>query len=364
MKQPWMKFFPVDWRADPKLRKCGLAAQGLWINLCGYMHEAEPYGHLLLDGIDTEVEEIALLVSRPLAEVAPALADLANRGVFNRTAQGVIYSRRMVRFAVRSEQNTKNGLNGGNPNLKRDANRTTNREQNRTTNRNDQVSDNQIGGSDNRNGVGLTDPVESSDKTQKLDARSYKLEEASTSRSTRASEPEAKTAPPTESTAAALPPGSHSPAAHALADALLAELDIEPGGDIPFEIMGYLERAELWAAGSISKGLVVEAARVAKAENGATFPSLRFIEGILIKRAQKLKDRISRPLATNGAAVRPPVTYQAPKPIVVTDEQWIVALKTYRQHGMWSAPGNAPNCGGCLVPQAILDTHGYGRKKA
>ena len=51
MTKPWLKFYPADWRADPRLRMCSLAARGLWIELMSYMHEGEPYGHLTIDGV-------------------------------------------------------------------------------------------------------------------------------------------------------------------------------------------------------------------------------------------------------------------------------------------------------------------------
>jgi hypothetical protein len=47
---PWMKFYPADWRSDPMLRLCSLAARGLWAEMICLMHEAEPYGSLLVNG--------------------------------------------------------------------------------------------------------------------------------------------------------------------------------------------------------------------------------------------------------------------------------------------------------------------------
>ena len=50
MSGPWMKFYPSDWRADPALRMCSLGARGLWAEMMCIMHEAEPYGCLLVNG--------------------------------------------------------------------------------------------------------------------------------------------------------------------------------------------------------------------------------------------------------------------------------------------------------------------------
>lgn len=124
--RPWLKFYPADWRADPRLRMCSLAARGLWIDLISYMHEGEPYGHFTIDGVMPEVADIASLIGRPVAEVRRALDELEARQVFSRTEDGVIYSRRMVRDNARDERDRKNGKGGGNPNLKREDKRGVN----------------------------------------------------------------------------------------------------------------------------------------------------------------------------------------------------------------------------------------------
>jgi hypothetical protein len=108
MARPWMKFYPVDWRAGPRLRMCSLAARGLWIDLITYMHEGEPYGHLTIDGVPPPTHAIAALVGRPVNEVSEALAELEARGVFDRAASGAIVSRRMVRDNVKSDQDRAN----------------------------------------------------------------------------------------------------------------------------------------------------------------------------------------------------------------------------------------------------------------
>jgi hypothetical protein len=87
---PYMKWYPSDWRADPRLRMCSLAARGLWIDLISYMHEGEPYGHLLIDGKAPSEPDIAALVARPLSEVRKALVELAERGVYSKTDTGTI----------------------------------------------------------------------------------------------------------------------------------------------------------------------------------------------------------------------------------------------------------------------------------
>lgn len=112
-----MKYYPRDWRADPRLRMCSLAARGLWADLLGYMHEAEPYGHLLIDNKKPDINNIASLVGRPLTEVRRAMAELSEHGVYSLSDNEVIFSRRMVRDAVKDAKDRANGKGGGNPSL-------------------------------------------------------------------------------------------------------------------------------------------------------------------------------------------------------------------------------------------------------
>ena len=116
--RPWSKFYWSDWRADPRLRMCSLAARGLWVELCGLAHEAEPYGHVLVAGRVPSPEQLASLVGAPLKAVLAALKELDAAEVFSRTDAGVIYSRRMVRDREREEKDKANGKGGGNPYLK------------------------------------------------------------------------------------------------------------------------------------------------------------------------------------------------------------------------------------------------------
>lgn len=114
---PWMKFYPTDWRADPRLRMCSLTARGLWIEMLTVMHEAVPYGHLLVSGRPLTDAQLAALAGAPTDQVSDAVGELEAAGVFSRTREGVIYSRRMTRDAKKSAIARKNGKNGGNPSL-------------------------------------------------------------------------------------------------------------------------------------------------------------------------------------------------------------------------------------------------------
>jgi hypothetical protein len=117
MKQPWSKFFWSDWRSDPRLRMCGLAARGLWMEMLALMHEADPYGHLLVNGNVPTNDQLAVLAGAPPSHLPDLLGELERVGVFSRTRKGVIYSRRMLRDEKKVAIARQNGTKGGNPTL-------------------------------------------------------------------------------------------------------------------------------------------------------------------------------------------------------------------------------------------------------
>ncbi|GLQ57282.1 hypothetical protein [Devosia nitrariae] len=97
MSAPWMKFFPRDWRGDQSLRAVSVAARGLWIECLCIMHEAKPYGHLLLNGRTIDDDALARMTGVPAEGVSALMAELTQAGVLSVTAKGVVYSRRMIR---------------------------------------------------------------------------------------------------------------------------------------------------------------------------------------------------------------------------------------------------------------------------
>ena len=114
-KQPWMKFYPADWRSDPALRMCSLAARGLWMEMLAIMHEATPRGSLLVNGNPITNQQLAGLAGCGLAEVEILSQELENCGVFSRKKNGVIFSRRIEKDENRARINRENGKLGGNP---------------------------------------------------------------------------------------------------------------------------------------------------------------------------------------------------------------------------------------------------------
>ncbi len=117
-KLPWMKFFPGDWRSDPGLRTVSFGARGLWADMLCLMHDAEPYGHLTLAGKAMEVDDLAQVLGGKPREISRLLSELEAKNVFDRTAEGVIFSRRMVRDAEKAKADKINGSRGGNPKLR------------------------------------------------------------------------------------------------------------------------------------------------------------------------------------------------------------------------------------------------------
>lgn len=117
MRKPWMKFYPSDWRADPALRMCSIGARGLWMEMICVMHEAEPYGSLLVNGMPVSEHQLAGLAGINARDARGFLNELRSSGVFSAN-DGTIISRRMQRDHDKAERDKANGKGGGNPDLK------------------------------------------------------------------------------------------------------------------------------------------------------------------------------------------------------------------------------------------------------
>jgi DNA-binding Lrp family transcriptional regulator len=114
--KPYIQFFTGDWQRDSALRVCSMAARGLWIEMLCIMHQAEPYGHLVVNGKPLSPEILARMVGCSPTECKRWLAELEDAGVFDRDA-GVIFSRRMVRDERIRQSRADGGKLGGNPKL-------------------------------------------------------------------------------------------------------------------------------------------------------------------------------------------------------------------------------------------------------
>lgn len=115
-RDPWLKFFHTDWQADEGLQMCSLAARGLWFELILYMHKAEPYGHLVINGRAPTTDELMRrLRPKSKRELLDALDELKTNQVYSITDAGVIFCRRMVRQGQRVKASRENGVLGGRP---------------------------------------------------------------------------------------------------------------------------------------------------------------------------------------------------------------------------------------------------------
>lgn len=115
----WMKFYPKDWNGDQQLRTCSLASRGLWASFLEPMHTADPYGHLLMNGLNPSYDDLAKLASCKVREVKYGIQELLAKGVASQTDTGVLFSRRMVRDAERRDKRQADGAKGGHPLLMR-----------------------------------------------------------------------------------------------------------------------------------------------------------------------------------------------------------------------------------------------------
>ena len=99
------------------MRACDPLARYVWMEMLGLMHEAEPYGHLISGNRAMALDVLSRVIGVSSGDVKRAVKQLEDHGVFSRTDQGVIYSRRMVRDKKRAEIARGNGELGGNPSL-------------------------------------------------------------------------------------------------------------------------------------------------------------------------------------------------------------------------------------------------------
>jgi hypothetical protein len=112
-KRPAFQFYPGDWRTDPGLRLCSIAARGLWIEMMTLMHEGEPYGHLTVQSRPIGADMLARLCGESASTVKRLLKELEANEVYSVTAGGVAFSRRMVRDEEARERRIEGGKAGG-----------------------------------------------------------------------------------------------------------------------------------------------------------------------------------------------------------------------------------------------------------
>lgn len=115
MRNPWMKFYPSDWRGSTSLKLVSMAARGLWIEMICIMHEAEPYGHLMHKDRKLGAKELAALVGAQVDQVSEWLQELTDCGVVETKRNGVLFSRRMENDEIKRIRASEHGKKGGRP---------------------------------------------------------------------------------------------------------------------------------------------------------------------------------------------------------------------------------------------------------
>jgi hypothetical protein len=83
---------------DPELRAVSPAARGLWIDMLCLMFECDRRGYLQFNnGKIVTAEHLARMTGSSTDDTSRWLQELENSGVFSRTDDGTIFSRRMLR---------------------------------------------------------------------------------------------------------------------------------------------------------------------------------------------------------------------------------------------------------------------------
>jgi hypothetical protein len=109
----WQKFNFEEWASDPCLRRCSLAAQGLWIRVVGLIYAAKDKGRLSdNDGEPYSDADLAAVLGYNPRTVRPLMRELLVAGVYD-LEDGFVVSRRLKRESYRSQINAISGSNGG-----------------------------------------------------------------------------------------------------------------------------------------------------------------------------------------------------------------------------------------------------------
>jgi hypothetical protein len=103
-KLPAIWLYPGDWLQD-EIAGCSLAAQGLLLRMMFIGHSSTRYGYLVnSDGAAIPPESIARRCGCTPEQYATLLIELDSVGKLNRTPEGIVFIKRMVRDAASREQ--------------------------------------------------------------------------------------------------------------------------------------------------------------------------------------------------------------------------------------------------------------------
>lgn len=108
--RPWTPWYWSDHRGDPGVLALSYGARGLWQELVGLMADANPRGYLLVNGAPPNERALLKLTrGESLSELRRFLKEIKQNQVCSTTPEGVLFSRRLVRDAERSQRKRKDG---------------------------------------------------------------------------------------------------------------------------------------------------------------------------------------------------------------------------------------------------------------
>lgn len=96
MKLPAFQFYPGDWMKDPDLRRCSLAARGVWVDMLCLMFECEQRGVLATGGSPWSRTDVAQAVGGNGDVTLRCIDELVAKGVCKVREDGALYSKRQV----------------------------------------------------------------------------------------------------------------------------------------------------------------------------------------------------------------------------------------------------------------------------
>ena len=110
----WMQFNPNDWWQEPGLRAATLATRGAWIDICCLMWKSPHRGVLELpNGCSPDAQQLARILGCSEQELSTVQAELYGLAIADKSSDGRMICRRMLREAstarVRSEKAARGG---------------------------------------------------------------------------------------------------------------------------------------------------------------------------------------------------------------------------------------------------------------
>gem|GEM_PF-3363154 len=110
----WMKFNPNDWWQEPGLRAASLATRGAWIDICCLMWKSPHRGVLEMpNGCSPDAQQLARILGCSEQELSRVQAELYTLAIADKSKDGRMICRRMVREAKQKQVASERGRKGG-----------------------------------------------------------------------------------------------------------------------------------------------------------------------------------------------------------------------------------------------------------